>query len=176
MAPITSPRQVCYNPNNRLVISSQHCPAAVFVLRTSPRQACSLVCADGLPGLCRIARLRVAAQLILSILPVPPGFGLLRNSTPWQASLWLSPISAPVFADGLPGRKKGNQISLVAFVKPGGADVDCSALKFSSKNAVNPSFTLNIGTLWHNVTRLPALIFWGINGENHRLRGKNGEF
>ena len=26
------------------------------------------------------ARLRVAAQLILSILPVQPGFGLLRNS------------------------------------------------------------------------------------------------
>ena len=70
--------------------------------------------------LCRIARLRVAAQLIPHYLPVPPGFGLLRNSTPWQASLWLSPISAPVFADGLPGRKKGNQISLVVFVKPGG--------------------------------------------------------
>jgi len=31
-----------------------------------------------------------------------------------------SPISAPVCANGLPGRKKGNQISLVAFVKPGG--------------------------------------------------------
>jgi hypothetical protein len=26
----------------------------------------------------------------------------------------------PVFANGLPGRKKGNQISLVAFVKPDG--------------------------------------------------------
>jgi len=101
------------------------------------------------------------------------GFVILRrDKPPWQASLWQSPISAPVFADGLPGRKKGNQISLVAFVKPGGADVDCSALKFSSKNAVNPSFTLNIGTLWHNVTRLPASIFGGINGENHRLRGK----
>ena len=48
--------------------------------------------------------------------------------------------------------------------------------KFSSKNAVNPSFTLNFGTLWHNVTRLPASIFGGISGENHRLRGKNGEF
>ena len=24
----TSPRQVCYNPNNRLVISSQYCPAS----------------------------------------------------------------------------------------------------------------------------------------------------
>ena len=60
--------------------------------------------------------------------------------------------------------------------KNGGADVDYYALKFSSKNAVNPSFTLNFGTLWHNVTRLPASIFWGINGENHRLRGKNGEF
>ena len=108
---------------------------------------------------CRSARLRVAAQLY-----AVAGFTL------------ASPISAPVCANGLPGRKKGNQISLVAFVKPGGADVDYSALKFSSKNAVNPSFTLNFGTLWHNVTRLPASIFWGINGENHRLRGKNGEF
>lgn len=58
----------------------------------------------------------------------------------------------------------------------GGADVDYYALKFSSKNAVNPSFALNFGTLWHNVTRLPTLIFWGINGENHRLRGKTGNF
>ena len=30
-------------------------------------------------NLCRIARLRVAAQLIPHSLPVPPGFGLLRN-------------------------------------------------------------------------------------------------
>jgi hypothetical protein len=37
-----------------------------------------------------------------------------------------APISAPVFANGLPGRKKSNQISLVAFVKPGGAvQTDC---------------------------------------------------
>ena len=43
--------------------------------------------------LCRIARLRVAAQLYAAA-----GFTL------------ASPISAPVFADGLPGRKKGNQI------------------------------------------------------------------
>ena len=33
------------------------------------------------------------------------------------------PISAPVCANGLPGRKKGNQISLVVFVKPGGGNV-----------------------------------------------------
>ena len=56
--------------------------------------------------LCSIARLRVAAQLYAAA-----GFTL------------ASPISAPVFADGLPRRKKGNQISLVAFVKPGGGDV-----------------------------------------------------
>ena len=31
----------------------------------------------------------------------------------------------PVFANGLPGRKKGNQISSVAFVKPGGGCVTC---------------------------------------------------
>jgi hypothetical protein len=37
-----------------------------------------------------------------------------------------APISAPVFANGLPGRKKSNQISLVAFVKRGGAvQTDC---------------------------------------------------
>jgi len=92
----------------------------LFRITCSCRPA-SGCCATHSEYLARTARLRVAAQLILSILPVPPGFGLLRNSTPWQASLWLSPISAPVFADGLPGRKKGNQISLVAFVKPGGA-------------------------------------------------------
>ena len=51
----------------------------------------------------QLARLRVAAQLY-----AVAGFTL------------ASPISAPVFAHGLPGRKKGNQISLVAFVKPGG--------------------------------------------------------
>jgi len=66
-------------------------------------------------------------------LPDCPASGCYRNSTPWQASLWLAPISAPVCASGLPGRKKGNQISLVTFVKPGGADVDYYALKFSSK-------------------------------------------
>ena len=55
--------------------------------------------------LARAARLRVAAQLY-----AVAGFTL------------ASPISAPVCANGLPGRKKGNQISLVAFVKPGGAD------------------------------------------------------
>jgi len=49
------------------------------------------------------ARLRVAAQLYAAA-----GFTL------------ATPISAPVCAYGLPGRKKGNQISLVAFVKPGG--------------------------------------------------------
>jgi hypothetical protein len=37
-----------------------------------------------------------------------------------------APISAPVFAYGLPGRKKGNQISLVAFVKPGGGKTNLS--------------------------------------------------
>ena len=56
-------------------------------------------------NLCRIARLRVAAQLYAAA-----GFTL------------ATPISAPVCAYGLPGRKKGNQISLVAFVKPGGAE------------------------------------------------------
>jgi len=86
-----------------------------------PCRPASGCCATYSAFLARAARFRVAAQLIPHSLPVPPGFGLLRNSTPWQASLWLSPISAPVFADGLPGRKKGNQISLVAFVKPGGA-------------------------------------------------------
>ena len=85
----------------------------------SPASGC---CATHSAFLARSARLRVAAQLIPHSLPVQPGFGLLRNSSPWQASLWLSPISAPVFAYGLPGRKKGNQISLVAFVKPGGVD------------------------------------------------------
>ena len=64
-------------------------------------------------NLCRIARLRVAAQLFR-----------LRWTTPWQAAAagftLATPISAPVCAYGLPGRKKGNQISLVAFVKPGG--------------------------------------------------------
>ena len=34
-----------------------------------------------------------------------PGFGLLRNSTPRQASLRLTPIYAPGGADGLPGRR-----------------------------------------------------------------------
>ena len=53
------------------------------------------------PG--RAARLRVAAHLY-----AVAGFTL------------AAPISAPVFADGLPGRKKGNQRNLVAFVKPGG--------------------------------------------------------
>jgi len=42
--------------------------------------------------LCRIARLRVAAQLYAAA-----GFTL------------ASPISAPVFADGLPGRKKATK-------------------------------------------------------------------
>ena len=54
-------------------------------------------------NLCRIARLRVAAQLYAA-----------------AGSTLATPISAPVCAYGLPGRKKGNQISLVAFVKPGG--------------------------------------------------------
>ncbi len=43
-------------------------------------------------NLCRLARLRVAAQLY-----AVAGFTL------------ASPISAPVCANGLPGRKKGNQ-------------------------------------------------------------------
>ena len=67
-------------------------------------------------NLCRIARLRVAAQLYAAA-----GFTL------------ATPISAPVCADGLPGRKKGNQISLVAFVKSGGGKTnltyDISTLK-----------------------------------------------
>ena len=54
-------------------------------------------------NLCRIARLRE-----LPLLYAAAGFTL------------ATPISAPVCAYGLPGRKKGNQISLVAFVKPGG--------------------------------------------------------
>jgi hypothetical protein len=54
-------------------------------------------------NLCRIARLRE-----LTLLYAAAGFTL------------ATPISAPVCAYGLPGRKKGNQISLVAFVKPGG--------------------------------------------------------
>ena len=51
-----------------------------------------------------------------------------------------APISAPVFANGLPGRKKGNQISLVAFVKPGGADVSKQAFKIELKSAVTCHF------------------------------------
>ena len=62
-------------------------------------------CATHLVYLACSARLRVAAQLYAAA-----GFTL------------ATPISAPVCAYGLPGRKKGNQISLVAFVKPGGAD------------------------------------------------------
>ena len=80
-----------------------------------------------------------------------------------------------IFAGAKKSTDSKTGLPSVVLAKDGGADVDYYALKFSSKNAVNPSFTLNFGTLWHNVTRLPASIFWGINGENHRLRGKNGE-
>jgi len=72
-------------------------------LPVSPASGC---CATHSEYLARTARLRVAAQLY-----AVAGFTL------------ASPISTPVCANGLPGRKKGNQISLVAFVKPGGADV-----------------------------------------------------
>jgi hypothetical protein len=70
-------------------------------------------------NLCRIARLRVAAQLIQCTLPVQPGFGLLRNSSgfvilrrdkpPRQASLWLRQFplrSAPM---ACPGVKKATK-------------------------------------------------------------------
>ena len=56
-----------------------------------------------------IARLRVVAQLIQCTLPVQPGFGLLRNSTPRQASLWLRQFplrSAPM---ACPGVKKATK-------------------------------------------------------------------
>ena len=80
--------------------SVPHCPASGGCATHSVYLACS-------------ARLRVAGQLFR-----------LRDTTPWQAAAagftLATPISAPVCAYGLPGRKKGNQISLVAFVKPGG--------------------------------------------------------
>ncbi|MBR2426708.1 MAG: hypothetical protein IKB16_08200, partial [Lentisphaeria bacterium] len=66
-------------------------------------------CATHSVYLARTARLRGAAQLTLCILPVPPGFGVLHTSTPWQASLWLRQFplrSAPM---ACPGVKKATK-------------------------------------------------------------------
>ena len=106
-------------------------------------------------------------------MPLLVWFSVENNSLLLSAEKPQVPATVSTIKRKLPGAL---QSSPWQSISSGGADVDYSALKFSSKNAVNPSFTLNFGTLWHNVTRLPASIFGGISGENHRLRGKNGEF
>ena len=106
----STPGQASLRVASQLYAGAGFTPGCSVALRSCPAPGCFATLRR---GRLHSGVLRNSAQL--------PGSGLLRNSTPGQASLRLTPIYAPVGADGLPGRKKGNQISLVAFVKPGGA-------------------------------------------------------